>query len=504
MTVAQQAAKGVAWTSLGKTIAQLVGAGTTLVLARLLTPEEFGLLAMAVVVTGFFGLLLDLGFCDALIQKADIQERHRSSVFWLTQVGGVFLTAALILLAPAVAVFFQTPELKTPLQIVGFDFLLLPFISVKRAVLAKEMNFRALAGADAFSALTSSIVALVMAFQQFGVWALIAKWLVASFALVLSLAVAGSWRPKLRLDRAALAELWRFSANLFGVSVLGFVARQIDDFLIGRVLGTRPLGLYQRAYNTMMMPVTEVGSVLTRVMFPALSKLQGQADLLRPMYLQVVGMIGLIIFPVMFGLSVLSAPAIVVLYGEQWTGAASVLSICCVVGAFQAVGSTTPWIFKSQGRADLLLRWTLVAALVLIAGMVAGLTWGGAIEWVAVGFGTGYIALGYHRFAIPGRLIGMSFGDVFARLQGVLLCALLMAAGVWGLGRLTEPRLSSVSDLAVRTAVGGIMYLVLLRAIRPAPYQDFRRQIRTKLLAWANQGPKAETEEKKPTTSSPE
>lgn len=487
MSLAGEAGRGLAWTGAAKSFAQVVGAVVTLVLARLLTPADFGLIAMVAVVTGFLTVLADFGFSAALIQRKQLEERHRSSVFWLGLGIGVLSATVLAAVAPLLAQLYRDARITWLVRALAIGFLITPLGAVHSALLSREMRFRALALAESVGVLAGSAVALVVSLSGHGVWALCAQSLVTSAGFALTAMFLQRWRPNLSFERRAVAELTGFSANLFGHSMIAYWTGKVDDFLIGRTFGAQPLGLYSRAYSTMMMPVTEIGGVLSRVMFPAFSRSESSPEELARMYLKIVATIGFVTFPVMFALAVLSKPFILLLFGLQWVGAANVLSIYSFVAASQAIATTTTWLYTSQGRTDLLFRWSLGAAAAMILSIVIGV-WLGSIETVAACYAaTSVFVLSYPRIALAGRLIGVSFGDVFRAIRGTLACALGCAGGIWALGLVTASRLSLAVDFVLRASVVVVSYLVLVRLTRANGYMVFREALRALLAPSADQ-----------------
>jgi PST family polysaccharide transporter len=485
VSLASEAGKGLAWTGAAKSLAQIVGVGVTLVLARVLTPDDFGLIAMVAVVTGFLTVLGDFGFSAALIQRKDLEERHRSSVFWLSLCVGVALAAGLALLAPLLSQLYRDPRLTGLVRVLAIGFVIAPLGAVHSALLSRALRFRALALAETVGALVSSGVALALALSGYGVWALAGQLLAQNTGFAVAAALLSGWRPHFSFERRAIADLGRFSANLFGHTLVAYWTGKVDDFLIGRTFGAQPLGLYSRAYSTMMMPVTEIGSVLSRVMFPTFSRSETDPKALAQMYLKIVATIGFVTFPVMFALAVLSRPFILVLFGPQWVGAADVLSIYSFTAASQAIATTTTWLYTSQGRTDLLFRWTLAAGALLMTSIYVGVRLG-SIEAVAACYAaTSVLLLSYPRIALAGRLIGISFGDVFRAIRGVLACALIAAAGIWALGLVTATRLSSATDFVLRASVAVVVYLVLVRVTGAHGYVVFRTTLRG-MLGLAN------------------
>jgi PST family polysaccharide transporter len=478
VSLAREASEGLAWTGAAKSFAQIVGVVVTLALARLLTPEDFGLIAMVAVITGFLSVVGDMGFSASLIQKKELEERHRSSVFWLSVCLGVAIAGSLALGAGWIATVYRDPRLAPLIQVLGLGFVIGPLGGVQSAMLSRELRFRSLALADAVSALAGSAVALTLSLFGYGVWALCAQSLATTAALAAMNVVLYRWRPRFSFESKAISELSRFSANLFGHSLIVFWSGKFDDFLIGRMLGARPLGLYSRAYSTMMMPVTEIGGVLSRVMFPAFSQATEDKAELRRTYLDIVATIGFLTFPVMFVLAVLSKPFISLLFGPQWLGASTVLSIYSVVGASQAIASTTTWLYTSQGRTDLLFRWSLAAGVSIILAIAIGV-WLGSIETVAICYAfTSVVVLSYPRILFAGRLIGLTVGDVFRAIRGALGCALLAAGVIAALGLFTTSRLGDAPDFVLRVGIALVAYMFLVRVAGAHGYQVFRAVVR--------------------------
>ncbi|MEZ4226369.1 MAG: MOP flippase family protein [Polyangiaceae bacterium] len=484
MSLPTDAGAGVAWTTAAKTVVQLVGAAVSLVLVRLLTPEDFGLLGMVAVLLGFLVVLGDLGLTAALIQRQELEERHSSSVFWLMVGAGLTLAALFAASAPWVARFYGEPRLVGVVQLLALDFALSPFIAVQFALLSRRLAFRTIALCEMVAVLIAGATAVVLASFGFGVWALVLKTLISSLVQVVAVWLLSDWRPRLRFEIRALKELFRFSSNLLGNNVVGYWSSQVDDLLIGRGLGAAPLGLYSRAYTTVMTPTREVGGVLSRVMFPALAKLQHDRDELRRLYLQVLGAAALIVFPGMAMLFVLADPLTRLLFGEKWLGMVPVLRIYTVVGAFQAVGSTVNFIYKACGRTDWMFRFGLASAAVTIVAIFVGMHFG-TIESVALAYALAVtVVLGYPQFAIPGRLIGLGMSVVLKALLPVAAAALVTGGVVHGLGLFTA-RWGTWADLFLRLAFGGVVYLTCLKLFRVPIYLELREVLRRRLLAWA-------------------
>jgi PST family polysaccharide transporter len=248
---------------------------------------------------------------------------------------------------------------------------------------------------------------------------------------------------------------------------INYWARQADDLLIGKFMGPAHLGIYGRAYATMMLPVREISSVLGRVLFPALSRMGNDKPRVREMYLECLGLIAFLSFPIMALLAATADSLIITLYGQQWERVATVLRIFCAVGAFQSLGTTVGYIYQSQGRTDWMLRWGLVASTLMIASFVVGI-YIGSIEAVALCYAIVTVGiLSYPQFAVPGRLIGMTVFDVVRAVWQVAVCALIAALVVWLLGHYALRGQSPALTLAAQFPLGVLLYLALVRLLAP-------------------------------------
>lgn len=466
MSITHKAVGGLAWTSAGRLVAQIVNFATTIILARLLVPEDFGLLGMVVIVTSFTQLLGEMGASAALIQRGEVNEAHRSSMFWLNL--GLGLLSALVVLtaAPYLASFYGEPRVDDLLQVAAALFLITPLGTVQLAVLARDMDFRSLAAVEIGRIMVGGIVGLTFAFTGWGVWSLLARLLGESAGQVSMAWLLAPWRPKRIFRPAALRDLLGFGVRLAASNIINFWVRNVDDLLIGRIFGAGPLGYYSRAYGTMLLPLAQITGIFTSVMFPVMSRLQDDREATRRFYTSALEMIGTIAFPALLGLLAVTEAFVVTLYGEDWRPMIPILRVFCVVGAVQSIATTVGWIFQSQGRTDSQLRWNIGAAPVLLGAILAGIAMGSAFH-VALFYGIASVTLTPISFLMAGRLIGLRLRDIVRAAWKPFAAATLMAVAVWGLGELWDPVASwAWAKVLVQIASGIVFYglmLVLLR-----------------------------------------
>jgi O-antigen/teichoic acid export membrane protein len=464
------------FTTAGTVFTQAFNFGASIVLTRLLMPTDFGLLAMVTVVTGFARVLSDFGMSSALVQARAPEEREFSSAFWANIGLGLVLSVLLAGSAPLLAGFYRDTRVGTVMLVLSGQFLITSLGSVHSSRLQRRMAFGALVISEVISVVLGSVTAMVAAGLGAGVWSLVLRAHVQSLALVCGLWTAERWLPDLRFDFSALKHFLRFSLSLTGSRVINYWIRNLDNVLIARFFGAGEVGLYVRGYSVLMQPVSMVTTSLGRVMFPTFASIQDDLPRTRSAYRRTLQLIALVTFPSMALLSVSADDFVLGLFGPTWLGCVSVIRIFCVLGALQSLGTTAGWIFQARGRADLQLKWTIAAAVVMVASILTGVWWG-SIEAVALCtcIGSGGILL-IPAFEVPGRLIGVSFLQVVGYVLGTLGCtavAVLVAIGVRHLPFLSP----GLVRLAAVWLTGSAVYLGLARATRQPALTDLQAQL---------------------------
>ncbi|HHH11959.1 MAG TPA: hypothetical protein ENK23_07800, partial [Sorangium sp.] len=283
------------------------------------------------------------------------------------------------------------------------------------------------------------------------------------------------------IDKAALKEMWKFGGNLMGFAAINYWARQVDDLLVGRLFGAAPLGVYNRAYGTMLMPLQQVSSVVGRVMFPAMSKLQGNIVESKRICLQSLSSVALISAPLMLLLWVVAEPFIQLLYGDKWLDVVPLLKVLCFVGLFQSLGSLVGWIYMAQGRTKTMFRWGSFAALVIIVSIGVGV-YLGSLQAIVNCYAVATVLLAYPQFAIPGKYIGMSVTEVVRAVAAVVVCAALAAVAAQLSARLVAAPNNALL-LALQLAVGIVTYVALLLVFRVAAFQRVVVYAQPRLMA---------------------
>jgi O-antigen/teichoic acid export membrane protein len=465
--------RGLTWASGARLLQQAGQFGAIVVLARLLSPEHFGIVAIAAAAVAFLALLAEFGFGAALVQRPVLNEDHLSTAFWAALLSGALLATIAFAAAPMLAAFMGEPVLVPVTRVLSGSLLLTTTGIVPRAVLQRRMAFGVLARIDAGSVLVSAAVAVLLAILGAGLWSIVAQMLAASLVLNAGYTLSAGWRPGRRFSLRALREVANVGVGVAGFNVVNFGARNFDDLIIGRFLGTYALGLYGRAYMLMLLPIAQVSSAVGGVLLPALAAARERPQEARFLYLSVLGLAALMALPVLVGTLVVADSLVPVLFGAHWAALVPVLRILCLVGCLQIILAPTGAIYQAFGATRLLFAWGVVASGVMVASFLAG-AWYGSIEAVAWCYLLGTLLLLYPGLAVPGRLIGLRAGSMLAPVLRPAAAALGMALAAASVGLLLDHRLSALPMLAVQTASGILAYAALVRILCPEPVRRLR------------------------------
>ena len=368
-----------------------------ILLARLLTPADFGLIALAVVVLTLGQTLGDLGISNALVQRRALTDRHVRAAFTFSVLLGIGIAIVLIFAAPVAASAMREPRVIPLAQVLAVGFALRGVSLVGRALLTRQLNFRRLFFIDVCSHIIGyGCVAITLALLGYGVWSLV--WGDIVQGLMASAAQLASARHSMQLllARRELAELLHVGVGAHLNGCVNYVALNADNFVIGRILGPASLGLYVRAYALMNIPLTHGARVMTSVLFPALSRVQNDMEVLRRAFLLVTKLTAMIAAPAMVTLGVLAPHLIPSVYGSQWVGVVVPLQILCAAGYFRAlyhldgvIVQSIGWVYKEFwrqcGYAALVIAGSLLGSHYGLAGIATGVGVAIAFMFVALG-----------------------------------------------------------------------------------------------------------------------
>lgn len=464
--------QGIGWSGISKILHLLFQFGVTAILARLLTPNDFGLLALVAVFTNFVMIFRDFGLTAAIIQRKGITEEHLSSCFWINILAGFLLTLILIFLAPLISHFYGEARLVHIIMILASNFFISSFGVVKIALFTKEMNFKSLVIVEISAVAISGAVAVVLAFSGFGVWSLVWQQILSNIVRIFFLWIFSNWKPKFMFKWYHVKELLGFGLNLTGSNFVNYFKRNLDNLLIGRFLGSTPLGFYNLAYRLLLFPLSNISSMIGRVMFPSLSVIQNDKNKVCSAYIKATRYIAVITFPLMIGLFVVAPQFIRVIFGLQWERSIFLVQVLAIVSLNQSIASTVGWIYQSQGRTDIMFQWGIFSTIIVTIGFVIGLRWD--IEGMAVAYALTIFLLTYPGYTICFRLINLKFSYFIVQFKSIFLAAIGMGSIVFILRYFMETVLGE-NDLVIliATVITGILsYAFLLYLLEKNIYKE--------------------------------
>jgi PST family polysaccharide transporter len=364
--------------------------------------------------------------------------------------------------APLVAAFYSEPRLTPLVVFISTTFFITSFGSVQTALLTRSMNFKALAVINICALGISGAISVFLAFSGYGVWSLASLTVLSVFLTVVFTWIYSRWVPHFSFRLQRVKGLLRFGANVTGFSFFNYFARNADNLLIGKFLGAAPLGFYNLAYNLLLFPITNISNVIGNVMFPALSKVQHDKQMVRETYVTANRYIAAICFPLMIWVLVTAPQLIRVVYGPKWVGAIVLVQILAIASIEQSVGTNVWWIFLSQGRTDVLLKVGIFTTSVVVISFAVGLRWG--VEGVAIAYTIATYLTAYPLLAIAFRVIDMKVRFMLAKLWSVTFAALMLGVIAFLL-RISLEKLGVTQDLAVlamMTAASLLTYSITL------------------------------------------
>ncbi len=461
--LAVTATRGVFWTGGGQAIKQVIQIVTSVTLARLLLPEDFGLLGMSIVFVGVAQLFVDFGIGSALVQARDPTPIALSSSFWANVAAATLCAGAVALAAPLVADFYGDPRVMPLVATLSVSLLLAGLSVVPNALLMRAMDFSVVARAQVLGSLAGAATAVGLAWGGWGVWSLIAQPIVGS-SVSLAVAWLGSgWVPMAAFSWQSITGLVRFSGGVLGSSLLNYANRNVDSLLIGRLLGETALGYYSLAYQIMLYPLSQVSSVIVRVLFPTLSQLQDDPERFKRAYLKSVSMIAMLTFPMMLGLLAVSHDFVLVVLGEKWLPMETVLQVFCLIGLVQSVATTVGTIYLSTGSTRQLFLVSLIATPVVISSFVIGVQWG--IIGVATAYAVATGVLFYVSLTIALRLGKITLREWHRTVAIPMQAAVFMAVVVWWVSNWVPDALPGALRLSILVLSGAAIYAGVLWAM---------------------------------------
>jgi len=423
--------RGLVWVAASQVGAQITRAVVAIFIARLLTPGEYGLAALALVFASLVMVFSDLALGAALIQRKTLSAVDRDTAFWTTLAAGVVFSAIGASLSGPIASLYGEPDAQPLLLVLSLSFVVSALGATQQNLMLRDMDFRRVELLPMIGGLVGGVAAVVAAVYGAGAWAIIVQQIVAT---VITTALAWKrslWRPRFAFSGASLRDLGGFSAYMLGQRILWYLQANGDRFLIGRFLGTSALGIYAVAYNTMLVPASKLGGPLQRVFSPAFSRIQDEPARIAATWARVARLLAAVSVPALGGLIVVAPDFVPLVLGNQWTEAVPVIQILAWVGIVQALQAINMDILLARGRSKTMFRFAIVATSCHMVAFGVGLEWG--IVGVAVAYSVSTTLVEPAQTVLAARALHVSPLIFLRAIAGVFQAAIGMCLAVLAL-----------------------------------------------------------------------
>ena len=368
--------RGLAWQSATRGAFEVSRIVVAMVLARLLTPHQYGIAGMVLLVLSLEPVLSGTGLASALIQREVITEQDKSTVFWVNTGVGLLVCLTFCAVSGLVADFYREPAVQPLFVAMSFDFLLASLVSVQTQLLIRDMNFKSLEMRSILGVIAGAIAAVIIAAAGGGPWALVGQQLTFSVVSLLLLWRISPWRPKVMFSRKSLRELREFGGNVSGTMVMAQLTGNTDNLLIGRFLGAYSLGLYALGYNLIFAPVGRISQPLIAVFYPVICRVQNDLQRVASLWLRILRLSAAVAVPATLGLIVVATDLVPVVFGQRWAPAAPVIQILAGVSFLFGIQGINGIVLMATNHTRLVFRFSCIQFALCLASFIVGLHWG--------------------------------------------------------------------------------------------------------------------------------
>jgi lipopolysaccharide exporter len=457
-TLATKALRGGFWVSLSSLGVNGIAFVRSIILARLLVPEVFGLMSICLLVIRGLEVFTQTGFGQALIQRKANFADARDTAFTLLVVRGFILCGLLFLISPLIAKFYQKETLDSAVKVIALSFVFSGFKNINTIAYQKELKFKYLSYLEQITTFINFGIVVALAYITRSIWALVLGQVIASAVNTLISYIIIPPRIKFKLDRNIARELLSYGKFITGVSIVLFIVSELDNALIGKILGLEALGYYVLAFSIANVVTSNIAKVLSGVMFPAYSKLQDDPLQLKSFYLIVIKLIALIVIPAAFGILSLSPEIIKVVYGERWLPALIPLQILIIFGSLRAFAAVNGYVFNGIGKPNYDF-WTGLIRLLMLSILIFPSTIWFGIEGTAIAVTISMIFQLVTGNYFLGRLINVKIYEVIRLIVKPFISGLIMAIIItWLKSNISQ---NEVVKLVSSVGIGGLIYLLL-------------------------------------------
>lgn len=475
MTLKQKTVEGVAWNTINMVSNKLLTFFIGVILARLLTPSDYGMVAMIGVFTSVLGLFTDGGLTTALVRKENRTEEDMATVFYYNLVACYVIYIILFFAAPFIADFYKMPILKDITRITTLGLLIGPFGGIQNMLLTTRIDFKTPALIGICATIIAGVTAVCLAYKGYGVWALVVQSLLGGLIGVAARVYIVRWFPKTRFSIKSFRELFGFSSKMLASNCLETIYQNITPLIVGKYYSSAQLGTYERARGWAALPSSTFTSVLQGVTFPVLSKLQGEDERLAVNYRKLLRLSSFICFPLMIGLAAVARPLTLFVLTDKWESTILLLQIICFSMMWYPVHAINLNLLMVKGRSDLFFRLEVIKKIYGLALLCCTLPFG-LVTFCCGGVAASLLALVVNTF-YTGKLINVGFIKQMKDLFPILLNSLIMGSLCVLIQQLFS---TDLMKLLAAISTGGVYYLISSFLMRSAELKELITIIRKK------------------------
>ena len=465
----QKTTKGLFWSSVERFSNQGMSFFFSVILARMLAPSDFGIIAMITIFFAVAQSFVDSGFSNALVRKTDRREEDLSTCFYFNIGVGIVAYIVLFLIAPLVASFYNQPILSPIIRITGLGVVLNSLCVVQQALFTIKIDFKSQAKVTLSATIISGIVGVVLAYQGYGVWALVWQGVVLSLVRMGLLWLMSKWRPTTGFSKSSFNYLFGYGSKLLASGLLDTIYNNIYPIVIGKFYTPAQLGNYSRALSFAQLPSSNITSILQRVTFPVLSTIQDDIPRLQANYRRLLKLSAFIIFPLMTGLAAVAFPLIRVVLTPKWEGCSLYLQIICFALMWYPIHAINLNLLQVKGRSDLFLHLEIIKKIVGVCIMCITIPLG--ITAMCIGMVASSLISLFINTYYTGKLINIGCLKQMRDLTPIFINSLIMGGIVYFSIQISD---NDILQLSLSIIVGVLSYIGGALMITRSELKEFR------------------------------
>ena len=462
--------KGVGWSFIDNLSSSGITFLVGLVLARLLTPSEYGIMAILTIFIAVSNSIVDSGFSNALIRKTDARRVDYNTVFLFNLLVSGLLYVVLFLAAPSISRFFKEPLLVEVMRVIGWVLVINALAIIPRTLFVKEVNFKTQTKISLIASISSGVIGIGMALAGLGVWSLVGQQLSRQLLNTLFLWIYCTWRPAWEFSMQSFKELFGFGSKILLSGLLNTIFNEIYSLVIGRCYTSAQLGQYTRANQFNQIFSSNLTTVIQRVSYPVLSSIQDESERLREAYRKVIKSTMLISFACMLGLAAVARPLIIILIGEKWLPAVGFLQIICFSGMLYPLHAINLNILQVKGRSDLFLRLEIIKKIIAVGPLVLGVLF--SIEYMLWGSVCTSLIAYFLNSYYSADLIDYPTKEQIKDILPTFLVSFVTAAAMWSLTLLS---LSNWLLLPLQCLLGIVLAVLIYECLHLPEYVEVKQ-----------------------------